>query len=108
MGFLQIGDPAAEAALEAGLKPRTLLKHEYAKFGARTASYLEARNSILQQWAADKTKLLTVEACIGTPPPSGRLLVIPIGIMQRSVLSKWNNVYVLTAQHEAGERIDGM
>ena len=64
-GHPQIGEPAAEAALEAGLKPRTLLKHEYAKFGARTAAYLEARNSILQQWAAEKTKFLTLEACIG-------------------------------------------
>ncbi len=64
-GHAQIGEPAAEAALEAGLKPRTLLKHEYAKFGARTAAYLEARNSILQHWAAEKTKFLTLEACIG-------------------------------------------
>jgi hypothetical protein len=60
-----VGEPAAAAALTAGLRPRALSKAELRRFAQRTQPYLEARNAILLKWAADPTAYLTAQACIG-------------------------------------------
>lgn len=61
----QVGEPAAAAALTAGLRPRALSKAELRRFAQRTQLYLEARNAILLKWAANPKVYLTEEACIG-------------------------------------------
>jgi hypothetical protein len=62
---MQVGEPAAAAALTAGLRPRALSKAELRRFAQRTQPYLEARNAILLKWAANPAAYLTAEACIG-------------------------------------------
>lgn len=61
----QVGEPAAAAALQAGLRPRALSRPELLRFAKRTQAYLEARNAILLQWTAAPTAFLTADACVG-------------------------------------------
>ena len=68
----QVGEPAAAAALTAGLRPRALSKAELRRFAQRTQPYLEARNAILLKWAANPTEYLTAEACIGRATVAGQ------------------------------------
>ena len=58
-------DPAAEAAVAAGLRPRGLTKAELLHFRGRNKEYLEARNRILVQWASDPVRVLDADACAG-------------------------------------------
>ena len=58
-------DPAAGAAIAAGLRPRGLTKAELLQFRGRNKEYLEARNRVLVQWASDPTRILDKESCAG-------------------------------------------
>lgn len=62
---VKVGEPAAAAALQAGLRPRALSRPELLQFARRTQVYLEARNAILLAWAANPATFLTADACVG-------------------------------------------
>ena len=57
--------PAAAATVGAGFRPGVMTKAELLRFPGRHADYLRARDHVLQQWDADVTRFLTLEACLG-------------------------------------------
>lgn len=61
----ELADPAAEAAVAAGLRPRGLTKAELLHFRGRNKEYIEARNRVLVQWASNPVRVLDAEACAG-------------------------------------------
>ncbi len=76
-------DPAAGAAIAAGLRPRGLTKAELLRFRGRTKEYLEARNRVLVQWASNPSHVLDVDSCAGEA--QAPLIVCPRALLWRFI-----------------------